>query len=300
MDSSELLAGRPCGRGILYRKSLSQSISRLRCCSKHFCALTLTLTNPITNSTFNTLLINVYLPTDYNTCDSNNAFLETVAELDGFISSQSYDNIIICGDFNVDFSCGGHNFHLFMCEHGLVSADRKSSIKYTYRRDDHTSFSRPDHILTLSYHLHLISGITCSESVDNFSDHLPLFFNLVINDPTSPPNLDSRSNSGTNYVSKYLVDWIKVTEADTNKYCDFIRDHIPVLSDSLLACCDPKCSRHSAELDTACSQLLECMELGARVCLPEVCSRRTVVPGWNQHAHPLREAARFWHQLWCV
>ena len=134
MDSSELLAGRPYGGcGILYRKSLSQSISRLRCCSKRFCALTLTLTNPITSSTFNTLLFNVYLPTDYNTCGSNNAFLETVAELDGFISSQLYDNIIICGDFNVDFSRGGHNFrHLdsFMCEHGLVSADRNSSIKY--------------------------------------------------------------------------------------------------------------------------------------------------------------------------
>ena len=45
-------------------------------CSKRFCALTLSATNPVTNCTFNTLIINAYLPTDYGTPDSNNAYIE--------------------------------------------------------------------------------------------------------------------------------------------------------------------------------------------------------------------------------
>ena len=153
-DSSDLLAGRPYGGcAILYRKSLSHSIHRLKCCSERFCAILLDTTNPNSSCSSSTLLINVYLPTDYGTLDSNNAFTETLAELDGFLLSHSYDNIIICGDFNVDFNRGGRNCEhprSFMHEHNFVCADMNSCIKYTYRRDDHTSFSWPDHVLTLS------------------------------------------------------------------------------------------------------------------------------------------------------
>ena len=41
------------------------------------CALSLALCGPCGNSILNTLLINVYLPIDYGTSDSNNAFLES-------------------------------------------------------------------------------------------------------------------------------------------------------------------------------------------------------------------------------
>ena len=140
-----------------------------------FCALSLALCGPCGNSILNTLLINVYLPTDYGTSDSNNAFLESLGELDRFISMQSFDNIIICGDFNVHFSQSNHNcvqLLTFMRTYNLVCADLSCNIEYTYRRDDYTSFSWPDHILTL----HLIKQITCTNDVANFSDHLPLYF----------------------------------------------------------------------------------------------------------------------------
>ena len=35
---------------------------------------------------------------------SNTSFLESITELDGFISAQSFDILLICGDFNVDFA----------------------------------------------------------------------------------------------------------------------------------------------------------------------------------------------------
>ena len=68
--------------------------------------------------------VNVYLPTDYGTPDSNNVFLECLGDLDGFISTQSFDNIIISGAFNVNFSRHNHNCNQlldFMTHHNLVS-----------------------------------------------------------------------------------------------------------------------------------------------------------------------------------
>ena len=100
-----------------------------------FCAPSLALCGPCGNSVLSTLLINVYLPTDYGTSDSNNAFLESLQELDGFISMQSFDNIIICGDFNVHFSQSNHNcvqLLTFVRTYNLVCADLSCNIKYTY------------------------------------------------------------------------------------------------------------------------------------------------------------------------
>ena len=80
----------------------------------------------------------MYFPADYGTSDSNK-FLETVAELEGFVLSQKYDNAIICGDFNVDFSRSDHNLdHLmsFMHDYNPISADLNSDNKYTYRSND--------------------------------------------------------------------------------------------------------------------------------------------------------------------
>ena len=191
MDSSELILGCPFGGcGILYRKSLAPYVSRIKCNSKRFCALYFSLCSP-GNPHLNTLLINVYLPTDYGT---NNAYLESLCELEGFISTHPFDNLIICGDFNVDFSRNSHNcrnLNLFMQNLNLVCPDLSSNIKYTFRRDDLTSFSWPDHVLTLGHHKHLIKGVASIDDVDNFSDHLPLVFQVDISNSlplhTSPP-----------------------------------------------------------------------------------------------------------------
>ena len=237
MDSSELQVGRPYGGcGILFRKHLSPFMQRVKSCSRRFCALSLTIGNSLNRSTHCTLLINVYLPTDYGTSDSNNSFLETLSELEGFISSNPYDNVIIFGDFNVDFSRPGHNSsHLtsFMHDYGLVCADLDSGIQYTYRRDDHSSFSRPDHIITLEHYAHLIKDISCSENVDNFSDHLPLSFTLATL-PTIACNFSPGQFSGQISCSKSAesstpngpaIDWPKG---------NYVRNHLPLLASPVL------------------------------------------------------------------
>ena len=115
MDNSELLTGRPYGGcGILFRKCFSSSVWRLKNCSKRFCGLMLTLPDPISNHTSNILLIYAYFPADYGTSHSHNDFLDTVAELEGFLASHDYDNLILYGDFSIDFGGRGHNLDHFI------------------------------------------------------------------------------------------------------------------------------------------------------------------------------------------
>jgi len=132
MDSCEFLHGRPFGGcGILYRESFANDVTRINCSSKRFCALSINLPNIPNNSMFSLLLVCVYMPADYNSPEATAAFLEPLCDLDGFILSESFDNIIIARDFNADFtrksSNGNHLLH-FMHNHNLVSVDSSANI----------------------------------------------------------------------------------------------------------------------------------------------------------------------------
>ena len=110
--------------------------------------LILTVHNPLS------LLTSIYQLINYGTIETNTAFLDCLGELDGFISAQPFDNVIICGDFNVEFSCNTHNSHQlvdFMNTHNLVRADTSTNIQFTYRRDDLSVTSWPDHTMYLLF-----------------------------------------------------------------------------------------------------------------------------------------------------
>ena len=78
------------------------SISMVSTNSKRFCAIRLSdQTGRIL------LIICVYLPTDYGTSSSHDEFLFVLGELEGFIHSESFDSLLIAGDFSVDRV--GHN-----------------------------------------------------------------------------------------------------------------------------------------------------------------------------------------------
>ena len=91
-------------------------------------------------------------------------------------------------------------------------------------------------------------------------------------------------------------DSVRVTDIDRDHYCGYIREHIP---DSVVSCWDPSCSKHCSGLDLACTQLLDCLAVGARRCLPKSRSNRSVVPEWNIQARSLRQSENFWYKMWC-
>ena len=119
--------------------------------------------------------------TDYSTDASHVAFSESLCELDGIISAETYDNVIIAGDFNVDFSRSGpncSNLSMFMQSNNIVCVDQLFNINFTYHKDDYSCFSSPDHILTSSDYAYLIDHVFTHDSAENFSDHLSLHVDL--------------------------------------------------------------------------------------------------------------------------
>ena len=70
----------------------------------------------------------------------------------------------------------------FMSSHKLVCVDKLYNINFTYRKDDFSCFSSPDHILTNSNFSNLIDSVFTLDLVENFSDHLPLHFSLKLPD----------------------------------------------------------------------------------------------------------------------
>ena len=86
------------------------------------------------------------------------------------------------GDFNTDLSGPGSNFTnltSFMSSHNLVCVDKLYNINYTYRKDDFSCFSSPDHILTYSNFTNLIDSVFTLDPAENFSDH---HFSLTFSD----------------------------------------------------------------------------------------------------------------------
>ena len=100
MDHFDFISGRPFGGcGIIYHNSLESVVSIIDCSAyKRFCAI-----NCCFNDKHNLILVCVYFPTNYNTEASDARFNETLAELEAFLQTVSYDDLIISGDFNVDF-----------------------------------------------------------------------------------------------------------------------------------------------------------------------------------------------------
>ena len=129
------------------------------------------------------------------------------------------------------------------------------SIQFTYIRDDYSASSWPDHILTLSHNASQIVGVACLDDVDNFSDHLPLVFNLVLQVPLamlSSPR-DTGSHSCPNTADR--IDWHMVTSQQVHDFCCYLDMNLPTVPDDLVNCCDPNCKSHCQLLDLLCSQI---------------------------------------------
>ena len=187
MNCDFVCRGRPFGGcSILYRRCLSSCISPLHSCSDRFCGVKLSDKNGLTY-----LLVSVYMPTFYDPSSCDN-YLNVLGELEAFIGSNHCD-IVIVGDFNVDFDRGGLFAKLlkdFMIELDLCVCDLgfSSSVKYTYERDDSLSRSWLDHVLCSKRFSNLFSDFHAIHSPSIHSDHFPLFFNIDITCTIIPLN----------------------------------------------------------------------------------------------------------------
>ena len=91
----KILLGRPYGgMAILYRKNLADRISIIDCNDSRLTAVKLfTQIGPV-------LILNVYMPTNYQDDDSVDRYMETCGKINALITDCDIAEIIIIGDFN--------------------------------------------------------------------------------------------------------------------------------------------------------------------------------------------------------
>ena len=170
----------------------------------------------------------MYFPTNYHNSDSDASFIETLSEFDALLMSVFYDNVIIAGDFNVDFShnnCRILSITEFMNTRKLLCVDLNYPINFTYASDNGRAHSRPDHILTSVNFSDCISDVAAVHSADNFSDHLPLTFSLVADIPISGSSSTEQSISDLEALTK--VCWHKITPVHTDHYLETLSKLLP-------------------------------------------------------------------------
>lgn len=292
--TSDVLEGRPYGGcAIFWRSDLSVNVDIINTNSRRVCAIRMS------NVSFRLLLICVYLPYE-GSVDMTDEFVEQLALIENVIANNSDCQVIVGGDFNVDFHrCRLHTALLdsFCDNTGLQVALRHGlcDIDYTYNFDM-CRFSILDHFLLSGLIFdESVNQISVLHSVDNISDHDPIVLHLalvclhlIVNDRIFYPSISWHKAN-----NEHLASYRKALSAS-------LRDiELPV--DALL-CCDLHCHKtsHYQALNAFANDIIHgCISAG-ECAIPHTMSREEsrCVPGWSDYVQPFRDKSMFWHKLW--
>ena len=146
-------------------------------------------------------LFNVYLPCDTTNHENLCEYNMILTDIAKYCAENDASNCIIGGDMNTDLSRvkSGNtiSLHKFISEENLsfVLKDRPNSVDYTYKGMNN-NVSLIDHFIVSENICSRIEGYYSQDSIDNLSDHIPLFFELkcTVQTVTSehPPVMQSK------------------------------------------------------------------------------------------------------------
>jgi len=253
-SNNEVLLGRPFGGcAIIWKDEIITNMKRVVVDSRRIIAASCEI------SSVKLLLINVYLPCDMNDSINSDAFLHEISLCETILDNYHDHEIILGGDFNVDFNGNFNNTTLLsgFCKRcNLVSADfhTDSSIDFTFNFNNER-FSIIDHfIVSESLFKFSIDSVCVIHEVDNLSDHEPLFGLFQFsNEPVSV--------STARHYSK-CFSWYKATKQNI---CDFqicvstelSNINLPI---EALSCCNINCNNvnHNNALSKYCEDIYKC------------------------------------------
>ena len=173
-----LLKGRPYGGvSFLYKKSISPYVEVCELNSKRACCIRLSA------SIGHIYIFNVYMPCDSSTNSNLEEYNEVLSVISNFCATNNVENCVIGGDLNTDMSRtkSGNSISLqnFMDEENLFLVFKKTinDVAYTYKGASNAT-SLIDHFIVSEDLTVLASDYFTLDSVDNLSDHVPLYMFL--------------------------------------------------------------------------------------------------------------------------
>ena len=289
MDESDITrVGRPYGGcAILWNNKLALSITPIETASDRMCAVL------IKSNELNLVLCNVYMPVDDNSIANFDIYGDVLHEIITIIELYRGHDIIIGGDFNVDFSRDeSRNLGLlkhFIDEEGLKCVSLQcSNNEYTFE----------NHVGNRSFIDHFIvseSLINCKVNIahdgNNLTEHRPITLETTCSSIVIKDKI----------IYKNKIVWDKVTNDHKENYKQLLNHYLRyfMIPDSILSCNDFNCKEHDNLILEKLEQYIDILKFCAEATLPNKnFSNRQGIVGWNEFVKPYKEKSIFWNDIW--
>lgn len=291
--STDILVGRPYGgTAILYRKCLADKINIVVTDESRITSIRIiTNVGPL-------LVLNVYMPTNYNDDSSLESYIDCLSKLHVLIVESDAIHTLIVGDFNC--SPGSRffsEFASFATDNNLITTDLyKLHDVVTYISDDGSKMSWVDHIMSSVAVDNMINNICILNDVI-VSDHKPVSFimeGIHISHDSSPIAVNNNSVCST-------PTWNNCDDTTLSYYSSYL--------DRLLQCvCIPLDAVFNTssdetffvKIDKFYADICNCIVKATGEVIPK--RTRTVsdfnVPGWNTYVAEKHEVARNTYMAW--
>ena len=295
-DELKINSGRPHGGiGIMWRKNMNK-----HCTFKTYnCNRIVGL--EINCGPFKALFLCVYMPCDSS--ENYDDFMFYLSKLLQIADEFPSPHIFICGDFNANIqqpSRFGKELIDVCNANSLCFSDKMllPNDTYTSISSSHSTTSWLNHILSTSSGHSLLQDVHVKGDYIS-SDHLPLCFNVIVNNAIDCVYYSS-SDDNNNIMSSF--NWNGATDHDLYRYSLSTKSQLSKLSIPLdaLRCSDVSCTVHQKDIDNFYYSIVNTVNGCIRQCIPLHRHCKHSIVGWNdevKHYYIIaRTELKYWKQ----
>ena len=299
MNENVLIQGRRYGGcSFLYKKSLSANVTCIDMNSKRVCCIRLEM------KSFDSYVFNVYFPCDTNNNEHLQDYNDVLSDISGCMIQHKRDYCVIAGDLNTDLSQlnSGNTLSLqsFVDNENLafVLVTFSDDVQYTFTGIQH-NHSLIDHYIVSQNLLETISQYYTVDSVDNLSDHLPLFCHLSIDNN----NVHSEhAFIGKPYVSN-KSHWQHASKKQIHDYQTDLDKRLKsfTLPKGIISCKETSTCSHRPDIATFHDNVVTALNESMLAHISSVKNYHKTtptIPGWDAEMDYAREESLYWHNIW--
>ena len=253
------------------------------------------------------LWINTYFPCDPQLQDFDTTeLIETLAELEAMMTSNSDCDIIWSGDLNCDMKRNNlftRTVTAALRRMGLASVWESRPIDYTHTHTDGTSTSVIDHFVVSPRLLPLVEDCGPLHRADNLSRHSPILLSLRLGELP-------RRQAAAQPPPPRMPAWGRATEEEVASYTAALHQRLQAVQcpGSLVHCRDPLCtdpSHTQARDDMVLEIILSMVECSYTSGLPLTGRagrggrrHQEIIPGWSSEVEPFRQRSSYCYRAW--
>lgn len=252
----------------------------------------------------NLLIINTYFPQDTRALEIINDELEEIlTEIEEVLHKNSFNNVILLGDINTDFSRRSgfvKRVDGFIKDLNLCKSWEKYSVDFThvFSKDDVSYTSTIDHFFWSQQLENSIEMAGVLHDIENTSDHLPIYTRLKCNNIITDSKIDR--------VFKPKPSWKNASDTERITFNCMLEQKLKCLDiQQCVDCTNVHCTNatHLKSADDFTLNLLQSVEQCAKKCLPipkqgPLSTKKTAIANWNNEIQPYKDKAQFWHAIW--